>query len=70
MVTATVNGNGHLVELKINPVVVDAEDVEMLVDLIITASKEAAAKAQTDQEARMKDITGGLGDLNLPPGLF
>lgn len=70
MVTATVNGHGHLVELKINPVVVDAEDVEMLEDLIITATKEAAAKAQTEQETRMKDITGGLGDLNLPPGLF
>jgi DNA-binding YbaB/EbfC family protein len=70
MVTAIVNGHGHLVEVKINPVVVDPDDVEMLEDLIITAAKEAAAKAQADQEARMAEITGGLGNLNLPPGLF
>jgi len=70
MVTATVNGHGHLVELKINPVVADPEDVEMLEDLIITAVKEATLKAKEDQEARMKDITSGLEGLNLPPGLF
>jgi len=70
MVTATVNGHGHLVELKINPVVVDPEDIEMLEDLVITAVKEATLKAQADQEARMSEITGGFKDLNLPPGLF
>jgi DNA-binding YbaB/EbfC family protein len=70
MVTAIVNGHGHLVEIKINPVVADPEDVEMLEDLVITAVKEATAKAQADQEAQMKEITKGLGDLNLPPGLF
>src|ERR1051325_8647787 len=45
MVTATVNGHGHLVEIKINPVVVDPEDVEMLEDLIVTAAKDATQKA-------------------------
>ena len=70
MVSATVNGHGHLVELKINPVVVDPEDIEMLEDLIITAVKEATVKAQNDQEERMSEITGNLKDLNLPPGLL
>jgi len=70
MVSVTVNGHGHLVEVKINPVVVDPEDVEMLEDLITLAAKEATAKAQADQQARMEEITGGLGDLNLPPGLL
>lgn len=70
MVTVTVNGHGHLIEVKINPVVADPEDVEMLEDLIVTAAKEATARAQSDQEAQMKEITKGLGDLNLPPGLF
>ncbi|HLJ53670.1 MAG TPA: YbaB/EbfC family nucleoid-associated protein [Chthonomonadaceae bacterium] len=70
MVTATVNGHGHLVELKINPVVADPDDVEMLEDLIITAVKEATAQAQADQEAQMKEITKGLEGINLPPGLF
>jgi len=70
MVSATVNGHGHLVEIKINPAVVDAEDVEMLEDLIITAVKEATVRAQADQEARMAQITGDLSDLKLPPGLL
>ena len=70
MVTATVNGHGHLVAIKINPVVLDPDDVEMLEDLILTAAKEAAEKAEIDQKARMEDITGALGDLNLPPGLL
>ena len=70
MVTATVNGHGHLVELKINPVVVDPDDVEMLEDLIITAVKEAATRAQEDQQTRMEEITSGLEGLNLPPNLL
>src|SRR5450432_3779108 len=70
MVTATVNGHGHLVELKINPVVADPQDVEMLEDLIITAVKEATATAKTEEEAQMSEITKGLGDMTLPPGLF
>ena len=68
MVTATVNGHGHLVAIKINPIVADADDVEMLEDLILTAAKEAQEKAQSDQQSRMDEITSGLGDLNLPPG--
>lgn len=70
MVTAVVNGHGHLVEIKINPVVADPEDVEMLEDLIITATKDATQKAQDAQENRMKDITSGLEGMNLPPGLL
>jgi DNA-binding YbaB/EbfC family protein len=70
MVTAVVDGHGRLVELKINPVVADPQDVEMLEDLIVTAVKEAAAKAKEDEEAQMQELTKGLGDLNLPPGLF
>ena len=69
MVTAVVNGHGHLVSLKINPVVVDPEDVEMLEDLVLTAVKDASERAQADQQARMEEITGPLGDLNLP-GMF
>jgi DNA-binding YbaB/EbfC family protein len=70
MVTVTVNGLGHLVGIKINPSVADPADVELLEDLILTAAKEASSRASAEQEARMKDITGTLGDLNLPPGLL
>lgn len=70
MVTATVNGHGHLVSLKINPVILDPEDAEMVEDLILTAVKEATDKSQSQQQERMKDITGALEGLNLPPGLL
>jgi DNA-binding YbaB/EbfC family protein len=69
MVTVTVNGHGHLIGLKINPVVADPDDVEMLEDLIITAAKEAITKAKSDQENRMESIKGKLGNFNLPPGM-
>ncbi len=70
MVTAVVNGHGHLVSLKINPTVLAPEDVELVEDLIITAVKEATDKSQSQQQERMKDITGALEGLNLPPGLL
>ncbi len=71
MVTATVNGHGHLVEIKINPAAMgDAEDTELLEDLIITAAKEATKKAQEEQEKGMESITGTLEGLNLPPGIL
>ncbi len=70
MVSATVNGQGQLMAVKISPAVADPDDVEMLEDLIVTAAKEAAQKAQATQEERMKEITGGLDNLQLPPGLF
>ena len=31
---------------------------------------QVPAKAQADQQSRMEEITGGLSDLNLPPGLL
>ncbi|MBC7527537.1 MAG: YbaB/EbfC family nucleoid-associated protein [Chthonomonadaceae bacterium] len=70
MVTATVNGHGHLIEIKINPAMVDPEDTELLEDLIITAAKEATKKAQEEQEKGMESITGTIEGLNLPPGIL
>ena len=70
MVTVTVNGNGHLMGIKINPLVCDPDDVEMLEDLILTAAKEATEKSKADQQERVDAITGGLAGLALPPGLI
>jgi len=70
MVTAIVNGHGHLVEIKINPIVVDPNDVEMLEDLVITAARDASSRAKAEQDSRMEEITGVMGDIPLPPGLI
>ncbi len=60
MVTATVNGRMELVDLKINPEVIDPEDPEMLEDLIIAAVNEAMVNANEMAQSEMSKLTGGL----------
>lgn len=68
MVKAVVNGKQDLLEIKIDPEVVDPEDVEMLQDLIVAAVNQARQKAQELQAERMSALTGGLNlpGMNLP----
>jgi DNA-binding YbaB/EbfC family protein len=60
MVTATVDGKGHVRGVKIDPTVVDPSDVEMLEDLVLAAVSEAQKKAQTLAQEQMQQLTGGL----------
>ena len=66
MVTARVNGKQKLLALKIEPDVVDADDVEMLQDLIVAAVNEAIKKSHDMVQEEMGKLTGGM---NIP-GLF
>ena len=66
MVTVTVNGKSELLRVKIEPQVVDPDDVEMLEDLIVAGVNEALRKAQEMVAAEMSKLTGGLKI----PGLF
>jgi hypothetical protein len=66
MVRATVNGLAQLIDVKIEPEVVDPEDVEMLQDLVTSAVREATERANQRRKERMQELTGGLG---LPPGI-
>jgi hypothetical protein len=68
MVTATVNGNQELVSIKIDPSVVDPEDVDMLQDLISAAVNEGVRRSKQMMTDEMGKLTAGLG-MNLP-GLF
>ena len=63
VVTASVNGKKLLTDLVIKPEAVDAEDVEMLQDLVISAVNEALRQADEAMDGAMKGITGGL---NIP----
>jgi DNA-binding YbaB/EbfC family protein len=63
MVTAVVTGKGELLEIKIDPQVMDPDDVEMLEDLVTTAVREALSKAKALEAERMQEATGGF---NLP----
>jgi DNA-binding YbaB/EbfC family protein len=69
-VKATITGNLELVDLQINPEVVDPEDVEMLQDMVLAAVNEALTSSQDMASKRLGGITGGLGDMGLNmPGL-
>ena len=46
--------------MKINPDVVDPDDVEMLQDTIIAAVNEAMRNADSDASNNMSRLTGGL----------
>ncbi len=65
-VSATVTGNGELVNLKLNPEKLDPGDIEMLQDMICRATNNANRQAGEEKARMMKEITG---DLPLPPGM-
>lgn len=63
MVVATVNGKGQLLRIKIDPSIVNKDDVEMIEDLIIASFNDAKNKADENINKEMSSITGGL---NIP----
>jgi DNA-binding YbaB/EbfC family protein len=60
MVSVEADGKGTVKRVKIDPSVVNAQDVEMLEDLIAVAITEAQRKAQALQQEQMQSIAGGL----------
>ena len=60
MVTVTANGKQEILEIRIEPEVVDPEDVEMLQDLVAAAVNEALKKAQEMVAEEMAKVTGGM----------
>ncbi|MEM1441503.1 MAG: YbaB/EbfC family nucleoid-associated protein [Verrucomicrobiota bacterium] len=65
-VTVVANGAGDVVSIKIDPAVVDPDDVEMLEDLVLSGVKQAIEQGKAVNQEEMGKLTAGLG---LPPGL-
>ncbi len=63
MVKVTISGTREIKSVKIDPSVVDPEDVEMLEDMISAAVNEAIKIVDKTNEEEMGALTGGL---NLP----
>ncbi len=61
VVTATLNGQKDLIELAIDPAVVDPEEVEMLQDLVVAAVNEASRRVDEEVQSKMSGM--------MPPGL-
>ena len=67
LVRVKVNGSQEVLSIKIDPSVVNAEEVDILEDLILVAVKDAMSRAQEIGAKKMSQLTGSLG---LPPGLL
>lgn len=65
-VTVKANGAGEVLEIKIDPAVIDPDDAEMLEDLVLSGVKQAIEQGKALAAEEMQKVTGGMG---LPPGL-
>lgn len=65
MVTVKMDGQKNVLSVKIDPEV--AGDVEMLQDLVVAACADALKKVEAESQKKMSGMLGGLG---LPPGMF
>ena len=69
LVKATATAKGELKALDIDPSIFNADDKEVVEDLILAAVKDAQSKAQEAAEAEMRKLTEGMGlpaDMKLP----
>ncbi len=66
VVNVKINGKKEILSVKIDPEVVDPDDVETLEDLVVAAVNEAIKKVESTSNAEMQKITGGM---NIP-GMF
>ena len=66
LVTVTASGGGEVKTVKIDPKVVDPDDVETLEDLVLAAVRNANEAVRVLTEEKMGPVTGGMGGLGLP----
>ncbi len=69
LVKATCTAKGELKALDIDPSIFNAEDKEVVEDLILAAIKDAQAKAAEKAQEEMSKLTEGMGlpkDMKLP----
>ena len=62
-VAVVMNARPKLMSIEVKPEVVDADDVEMLQDLIMAAMNEALEKIRATQ---MQQLSGLAGGINIP----
>ena len=66
VVNVKINGKKEILSVKIEPEVVDPDDVETLEDLIVAAVNEAIKKVETVSGEEIQKITGTMSS----PGMF
>ena len=66
VVNVKINGKKEILSVKIDPEVVDPDDIETLEDLIVAGVNEAIKKVEAISAEEMQKITGSMG----LPGMF
>lgn len=64
-VTVQINGELKIKSIKIDPAMVDLDDISELEHWIMIAVRDGLAKAQEVAAEKMKPLMGGLGNLGL-----
>jgi len=65
MVTVKMDGQRNVLSVTIDPEA--ASDIKMLQDMVMAAFNEASKKVEAESQQKMSGMLGGMG---LPPGLF
>nr|WP_319390536.1 YbaB/EbfC family nucleoid-associated protein [uncultured Cohaesibacter sp.] len=66
MVKVVLTGKGQMKSLSIDPSMINADDAEILEDLIIAAHNDAKAKVEAAMQDKMQSMASDLG---LPAGM-
>ena len=66
-VSVKVNGKKEIVDIQLKPEIVDPDDIEMLQDLVMTATNEALRQMEEISQSEMNKLTEGLG---IPQGMI
>ena len=67
MVTVVAKAKGEIISIKIEPEIVQENDIEMLQDLITASINEALKRGQEIVKDEVSKMAGNLG---IPPGLL
>ncbi|MGF1504520.1 MAG: YbaB/EbfC family nucleoid-associated protein [Chloroflexi bacterium] len=59
-ITITITGHQRVQSVKLDPDVVDPDDVDMLEDLLVAAVNQAIEESQKMAADRLEPITGGM----------
>jgi DNA-binding YbaB/EbfC family protein len=66
MVEVKINGKKEVLNIEIQPEIVDPDDIETLSDILVAAVNEAIKRVETTNSEEMEKVTRGMN----MPGLF
>ena len=62
-VKVRINGEQEILEIKLNAEMIDADDLEMVEDMVMVAINDAIKQSKDEAKNKMSGVTGGM---NIP----